>query len=145
VTGAPAGPDPLATPADPGYDRPMRMGRVAGLAAVVTLVAACAMDQNRPFFHDEDKDTPEFSAARLGDPMDEDSVADFLRPDERNAVRRSGMTGIRVDEPKAELDEPAKPPQGAVAHALDTTGKVGVSLLGVGLTIGAAVAPFLLF
>ena len=145
MTGAPALSDPLAIAADRGYNRSMRMGRVAGLAAVATLVAACAMDQHRPYFHDEDKDTPEFSAARLGDPIDEDSVADFLKPDERNAVRRSGMTGIRVDEPKAELDEPAKPPQGPVAHALDTAGKVGVSLLGVGLTIGAAVAPFLLF
>ena len=123
------------------------MGGVAAWAVVGLLASACAVDQHRPYFHDDEKDTPAFSAARIGDKFDDDSVADFLEPEEREAVRRSGMTGIRVEDAAA-LDEVAKapePPKGPIASALDKVGKVGVSLLGVCVTIGMAIAPFLLF
>ena len=53
-------------------------GRAAGVAAIVIVVAACGVDQHRPYFHDDAADTPEFSATRLGDPPEEDSVAKVL-------------------------------------------------------------------
>ena len=140
---------PLAPAAAGGYTISMRTwtGRAAGVAAIVIVVAACGVDQHRPYFHDDAADTPEFSATRLGDPPEEDSVAKFLNDDEREAVRRSGMTGIRVDDPKTALDAvPSEdPPKGPVGSAMDKAGKVGVSVLGVGLSLAAAAAPFLLF
>jgi hypothetical protein len=117
--------------------------RVAAAVAAGVLLAGCGAEQHRPGFHDPAHETPEFSAARLGEP-EEGSVVDFLEPEEREAVRRSGMTGMDL-EPRAavKLKEPPVPKTG-FARAADTVGKVGVALLGVALTIGAAIAPFFL-
>jgi hypothetical protein len=122
------------------------LGWVGGLFGSMLLVAACGIDQHRPFFHGDDDETPEFSAARLGDPFDADSVTDFLAPEEREAVMRSGMTGLRLhDANDSGAARPEPEPKSRIGRALDTAGKVGVSLLGVGVTLGAAAAPFLMF
>ena len=123
-------------------------GVLVGLLGV-TVVAGCGMeDKHRPFFHDPNAEAPELSAARLGDGFDDDSAADFLRPEEREAVRRAGITDIHLSEAEdgsaPRIPEPATP-KGPIGRAFDTAGKIGVALLGVGLTLGAAVAPFLLF
>jgi hypothetical protein len=123
----------------------------AGLVAALVFVGACGLeDHHRPSFHDEKNETPEFSDTHLDDPFEKSSAADFLSPTERDAVRRSGMTGFGLeDDPDAaELDEAtADPPpaHGTAARAADKAGKVGVALLSVGVTLGALVAPFFLF
>ncbi len=120
----------------------MRTGWAA--VAIAVLVGGCAADRHRPSFHDDAEDIPAFSASHLGDPPDNDSVADLLLPEEREAVLRSGMTGVRVD-PAGAVSHLDDPPKTGISGALDKVGKVFVSLLGVALTVGAAVAPFLLF
>jgi hypothetical protein len=118
---------------------------------VVFLALACGIDSHRPGFHDDSEDLPAFSAARLGDPFGEGSALDFLEPEEREAVERSGMTGLnfRDDDPAAGSE--AEPPDGADPDRrqdegmLDKASKVGVALLSVGISLGAAAAPFFLF
>jgi hypothetical protein len=129
------------------------MGRWVVLAVVaVGLGAGCAVqDDRRPWFHDPDKDMPEFSASRLGDSWEEDSVASFLRPEEREALRRSGTAGLRA----SDLDEPAERPaddellanesDDGMGRAFDKAGKMAVTALGVGVTVGMVVAPYFLF
>jgi len=102
----------------------------AGLAAVV-LVAACGLSgiakKDQP---------PEFSAERLGDLSEQDSILDVLDPDEREAVERSGISGARPEH------QPAPPEDESTA---DKAGKAAVSVLSVAISVGAAVAPYLLF
>ena len=143
----------LASGARGLYNRVMRsgwLGRgcVLGFFGVALLVAACGLeDKHRPAFHDDSKDIPEFSKARLGDGFDDDSASDFLTAEERQAIKRSGMTGVHVadeddlanDEEDQQQPDAEKSP---TAHALDKAGKVGVALLSVGVTLGALVAPF---
>ncbi len=126
-------------------------GCVAGLFGVALIAGACGLeDKHRPAFHDDSKDNPEFSKIRLGDGFDDDSASDLLTPEEREAVKRSGMTGVHVADENDPLDDEARkletpePPKGPVARALDNAGKVGVALLSVGVTLGALVAPFFL-
>ena len=136
----------------------MMMGRVGRwamglLVAAVVGTGGCGIsDQHRPFFHEDDKDTEEFSTARLGDSWEDNSVADFLRPEERTALRQSGTAALRADDLMDEPDEhgaasvafPDEPKTG-VGAALDKAGKVAVSALGVGISIGMVVAPYFLF
>ncbi len=128
------------------------MGRWVVVAVAVGLGVGCAMqDERRPWFHDDDKDMPEFSQARLGDSWEEDSVASFLRPEERDALRRSGTAGLRA----SDLDEPEERPkdddlladesESGVGRAFDKAGKMAVTALGVGVTVGMVVAPYFLF
>ena len=110
-------------------------GRGAGLwlagVAVVAFIAlpACGLDHKKP----APEDDSDFSADRLDMP-DDDMVFEALQPEEKDAVERSGMSGVR-------------PPDGAPAEETksDKAGKVGLSVLSVAMTIGAAVAPFFLF
>jgi len=129
-----------------------RWGVVVGVAVTVYLGGCAAQDQHRPFFHDDEKDIPEFSHSRLGDSWEDDSVAEFLRPEERAALRRSGTSGLRaddLDQPEEEADAddalPEEPQGGPVSRALDKAGKVAVSALGVGISVGMIVAPYFLF
>ncbi len=126
-----------------------RRGWSGGVAGVVVLawVTAFAAETHRPAFHRDEDDMPEFSASRLGDPMDEGSVADFLTPEEREAVRHSGMAeDVDLDAHDAAAAPPREPdaPKGAFARAADKAGKVGVVMLGLGMTFGAMVAPLFL-
>jgi hypothetical protein len=140
-----------------GYTAGMRMGRLVRRGEAFALIVAgflavsCAQQQQtRPYFHDETKDLPVFSAARLGDPWGEDSPIDFLEPEQQEAVERAGLSGWgfdgETDLPAAERAalEHASEPQGAFGRFADKVAKVSVVLLGVGVTLGMLVAPFFL-
>ena len=125
----------------------------APLLAVALSVGGCSMQESshRPWFHDEKNDTEEFSHTHLGDSWEDGSVADFLLPAERDSLARSGTAGLRegeFDQPSkdAAADE-AKPEEvrSGTSGTLDKAGKMAVSALGVGLTVGMAIAPYFLF
>jgi len=59
-------------------------------------------------------------------------MTDLLDPEERNAMAHAGLAG----DARPGADE---------QDAGDTAGKVGLSVLSVALTVGAAVAPLFLF
>jgi hypothetical protein len=104
---------------------------VAGLLAAAVLSGARGVRA-------ADDDEPGLSADQLGDATEEGSILQMLEPDEREALARSQMTGMRPEpEPKA-----AEPEQEGVG---DTVGKVGISIASVALSVAAVVAPFFLF
>ena len=82
-------------------------------------------------------DAPAFSADELGDPTEEGSILQLLEPEEREALARSQMTGMRP-----EPEQKPEPPKEGLG---DKIGKVGLSVATVAVSIGAVVAPFFLF
>jgi hypothetical protein len=112
---------------------------VLGLA----LVVGCAAERSKgkPFFHQDDPN--EASATHLGDPWGEGSVAEMLGTDERKAVRDAGL-GFAEEQPLEPIAGAGEPESG-FARRMDQAGKVGVTLLGVGLSAAAVAAPFFLF
>src|SRR6266516_4082829 len=72
------------------------------------------------------------AADRLDDLDEEGAMTDLLDPEEREAMAHAGLPGDA--RPGADEED-----------AGDTTGKVGLSVLSVALSVGAAVAPFFLF
>ena len=106
-------------------------GRVASLAfAGLLLAGACAADRRHAARPDDDP--AEVSADRLDDLDEEGAMTDLLDPEEREAMAHAGLPGDA--RPGADEED-----------AGDTTGKVGLSVLTVALSLGAAVAPFFLF
>src|SRR3989441_8685812 len=106
-------------------------GRVASLAlAGLLLAGACAADRRHAARPDDDPAT--ISADRLDDLDEEGAMTDLLDPEEREAMAHAGLPGDA--RPGADEED-----------AGDTTGKVGLSVLSVALSVGAAVAPFFLF
>ena len=106
-------------------------GRVASLAlAGLLLAGACAADRRHAARPDDDP--AEVSADRLDDLDEEGAMTDLLDPEEREAMAHAGLPGDA--RPGADEED-----------AGDTTGKVGLSVLSVALSVGAAVAPFFLF
>jgi hypothetical protein len=104
----------------------------AGALVIALLLSACAAERPHPADPDDDAT---FSADRL-DFGDEGPVLDMLDPDERDAAKRSGISGSHATE-----DGSPEAPE----SKSETVGKVGFSVLTVAVSIGAAVAPFLLF
>ena len=106
-------------------------GPMAGLAlAGLLLVGACGAERRHAAHSDDD--AGDFSADRLDDLDEEGAMTDLLDPQERDATERSEFPGDA--RPGADKQ-----------NAGDTAGKVGLSVLTVALSLGAAVAPFLLF
>ena len=105
-------------------------GWVLGLA--LTAVLACGLDGQRTGHPDGREFTGKRSEAGGHDPF-----LDMLDPEEREALARSQMTGI------GEVSDGPKPPQ--EEDKADRAGKVGLSILSVAISLGAAAAPFLLF
>jgi len=121
-------------------------GRRWTTAAVVAagLAIGCGAARESPW-HDPQKESPELSAVQLGDPWSEGSAADFLGPQERDAVASSGASWTDEDVRLAMRENARPAPQGTMEKAADHAGKLGVTLMGVGITLGAVVAPFFLF
>jgi hypothetical protein len=115
----------------------MSLAAVALLALVV--LPACGLEHKKP---DPDDDMGDIAADRL-DLSDEDPFLDDLDPAERGALERSGIGTPRpaADDADPADDAPKPQPQ----SKSETAGKVGMSVLSVAMTIGAAVAPFFLF
>src|SRR5437016_513276 len=108
--------------------------RVAGLAlAGLLLAVACAADRRHAARPDDDDPTT-ISADRLDDLDEEGAMTDLLDPEERNAMERAGLPG----DARPGEDEQKQ-------NAGDTAGKVGLSVLTVALSVGAAIAPLFLF
>ena len=113
-----------------------RRGRVASLAlAGLLLVGACAAERRHAARPDDD-DPATISADRLDDLDEEGAMTDLLDPEERDAMARAGLPGDA---------RPGEDEQGAEQGGGDTAGKVGLSVLTVALSVGAAIAPLFLF
>ena len=111
-----------------------RRGRVASLAlAGLLLVGACAAERRHAARPDDD-DPATISADRLDDLDEEGAMTDLLDPEERDAMARAGLPG----DARPGEDEQKQ-------NAGDTAGKVGLSVLTVALSVGAAIAPLFLF
>lgn len=122
--------------------------RAVVVALAVVVVVACSEKKTRLNTADD------FSAARLGAPSP--SLLQYLSPEERDALDR---IDDRVDADPASLGESALHPGDEGYGADDGLGvdengeetmtdkatKASVSLLSVGITLGALAAPFLLF
>lgn len=114
---------------------PMRRLAVVAVAAVVValLAAACGMDQRSK----KDEPTPTFSASRLGMPTT--SMWETLTPEQRDALKGSEM----YEEFPAE--EVAVEEEDVDGTTMEKVESVSVSLLSIGVTLGAMAAPFLMF
>jgi hypothetical protein len=126
-----------------GYIRSMGVWWVRlGLAIALTLATTtggCGLDKPKPAPPAADEDA-RVDADLLGDSFENTSDHDFLSPDEREAMRRVGAT----DEP--EVAGPIREePKSAFGRFSEEVGKAMIAILGVGVTVGMAIAPFLLF
>jgi hypothetical protein len=110
----------------------------------LALVIGCAAERRPGSRFEAAHDATDPSETEVGDAWADGSVLEMLAPDEREAVRKWGVPG---GDPEAlglaGRSEPA--PRGGFAGAMDRAGKVGVTLLGVGLSAAAVAAPFFLF
>jgi len=117
-------------------------GERTSLAAVMLLMLvqlpACGLDNKK--HPDPADDTGDFAADRLG--SDEDSFFNDLDPAERGALERSGIASPRsADDDGKSAPDSQDDPQSKSEKASG----IAMSVLSVAMTVGAAVAPFLLF
>ncbi len=127
--------------------RGMRTAAVVVLAVLV--VTACAEKKTRLNTADD------FSAARLG--SHSPSLLNYLGPDEKDALSKVGdkvapenyADGESLlhpgDEGYGEDDGLGVDDNGGEETLSEQTAKAGVSLLGVGITLGVLAAPFFMF
>jgi hypothetical protein len=115
----------------------MPMRRVGGWVAAGVLIAGLLVPSSGTRGARAEEDSPVWSADDLGEPDEHGSILEMLEPEEREALARSQMTGMRP-----EAQKPAAPEKEGLA---DTIGKVGVSIASVALSVAAVVAPFFLF
>jgi hypothetical protein len=113
---------------------PMR--RLAVVVAVAAVLAvACGMDQSAK----KKEPTAVFSASRLGMPTT--SMWQTLTPDQREALQDSEMYEEFPTDEDVALEE-GEDPDGTTMEKVES---VSVSLLSIGVTLGAMAAPFLMF
>ena len=129
---------------------------VVAVAAAVVLVGCSELDKPKPT-------PPALSAERLGAPSP--TILRYLNADERAALDRAGMGGRLADdgepgdvgdpdalgdgvqdgEPGVDDGEPGLAADDPQETTSDKAGRLGISLLSVGVTLGALAAPFLMF
>lgn len=132
---------PLASRGTGRYSVSMRLRRAMGVVLVVAALLAGAGAVATAESGDDD----EFSASHLGDGLGEGSMWEMLTPEERAAAERSGVAWLEREKPPTAGEASPAAESGGVSKKLDKAGKVGFSLLAVGLSLAAAAAPFLLF
>jgi hypothetical protein len=111
------------------------------LGLLLAVAFACGLDRKRAG-HGDDAD-PGFSAESL-ELSNHDSILNLLEPEEREAFTRSKMSGL--DNPGGgSLDSDSGDQTESTGKKADEAAKVGLSVLTVAITVGAAVAPFFLF
>jgi len=123
----------------------MRLRRAVGVALVLAgllgLGGAFALADSG----DDDEDADEFSASHLGDGMGEGSLWEMLTPEEKAAAEKSGVPWLDGEKATAKANASSDGESSSTSKKLDKAGKVGFSILAVGLSLAAAAAPFLMF
>lgn len=119
----------------------MRGACVAGLAGTLLLLVV----GSRALGDAEPADPESLSASDLGDLDEPSSILDALDPAERDAYDRSGMSGAREITPAPSETDGAEAPPEPKKSTLDKVGDATMSVLVVAVSVGAAVAPYLLF
>lgn len=112
-----------------------RLAVVVAVAAVALVAVACGMDQSAK----KKEPTAVFSAQRLGMPTT--SMWQTLTPDQREALQDSEM----YEEFPTEEDVALEEGEDGEGGTMEKVESVSVSLLSIGVTLGAMAAPFLLF
>jgi hypothetical protein len=112
----------------------MRLRWVVGVAFAVAVVGAGTGGLVTAASEDAD----EITAEHLGDPSEGESMWEMLSPEEQAAVQRSGVDWVEARRSAGDGDAKAE-------SKVDKAGKIGFSILAVGMTLAAAAAPFLLF
>jgi hypothetical protein len=125
----------------------MRALAVVKVAAVALVIGCTMHDKHRAYFHDDSKYPEAFSATHLGQGFDESSVVDFLSPAERAALHKTDWHMAARDslaESAAAGDLGVTAPGGEPSTG-DKIAGATMSVLGMGITVGAIVAPFFLY
>ena len=130
-------------------ERRRRWTAIGGVLVFALAVSGCSMFGQHAT--DGSEDTDEF-AQEDKDPLahPHHSVMDMLDPEEREAVERSGMSGMMDRSGAAsETQGPFGPERRAMDREpeskSDQAGKLGMSVLSVALSAAAVAAPFFLF
>jgi len=130
------------------YNRRMRMRwrPAPALVAAGVIAAACSLGRHQTASPRDEHAPPPISADLLGEQDTGDTAWDALSPEEREAVRNSGLPRPFLDDPtEAGVSPELGEKKTGMAHVLDVMGKVGVAIATVGLTLAALVAPFFAF
>ena len=118
----------------------MRTWLVVKVAMVALLVSCAVPDKHRAYFHDDTKYPDAFSATHLGQDFDERSVTDLLSPGEREALQK---TDWQLSSDRADAADFAS--LGAEPSTGDKVAGTTMTVVGMAITVGAMVAPYLLF
>lgn len=119
---------------------------VVAVGVVLALMGGCS-STSQMFSSDFDRENlPEISAADLGVPERPTPAYQHLTPEERDAMDRAGIATHYPDtnavgDAAAEADDEGFRGE----NGEDKTGKAIVSILSVGVTLGALAAPFFMF
>jgi hypothetical protein len=117
---------------------------VVGVGALLVVVGGCSAKWLQSDYDREN--LPEISAADLGVPDRPTPAYPHLSPEEIEALERAGIAthypdDRAVGDPDAEVDDEGF----AGETGEDKTGKAIMSVLTVGVTLGALAAPFFMF
>jgi len=124
----------------------MRWRAVAALMAVGIITATCGPARHQAPPAPDKPAPPPISADLLGEQDTGDTAWDALSPEEREAVKNSGLPRPFLDDPAdADISPDLGEKKTGMAHVFDVMGKVGIALAEVGLTLAALVAPFFAF
>lgn len=120
----------------------MRMWWTLKLVVVLAVGCSVPQDNHRAYFHDDNRYPAEFSASHLGQDFDDSSVTELLSPAERNAL--TDTEWHRVGREPAGRGSDAFAELGKEPTTGDKVAGTTMTLIGLGITVGAMVAPYFL-